>query len=159
MLHKSLITGPGLNSSPLEVKNPPVFHGSATAFHYLDPCLQWTELQMWLVSPKDVLFIYLFIFKNLFLKWMVLSEMLMSVSPKPEHWDAVERPGTLSLLTTVLTSQLQEFLPHSQHSILQVMGVILNELEIVNFVDFANKMLWHNITLQHESASNKINCC
>ena len=28
----SLITGPGLNSSPLEAKNPGIFHGLATAF-------------------------------------------------------------------------------------------------------------------------------
>ena len=39
LLHKSsewssLITGPGLNSSPLEAKNPAVFHSSATTFQY-----------------------------------------------------------------------------------------------------------------------------
>ena len=28
----SLVTGPGLNSSPLEAKNPSIFHGSATTF-------------------------------------------------------------------------------------------------------------------------------
>ena len=30
----SLISGPGLNSSPLEAKNAGVFHGSATAFQW-----------------------------------------------------------------------------------------------------------------------------
>ena len=39
LLHKScewssLITGPGLNASPLEAKNPGIFHGSSTAFQY-----------------------------------------------------------------------------------------------------------------------------
>ena len=30
----SLVTGPRLNSSPPQAKNPGIFHGSATAFHY-----------------------------------------------------------------------------------------------------------------------------
>ena len=53
----------------------------------------------------------------------------------------------LSLLTTVLTSELQEFLPYPQHTILQVMVVILNKLEIVNFVDFGEKKKKHGIIL------------
>ena len=39
LLHKSsqqssLVSGPGLNSSPPEAKNPGIFRGSATTFHY-----------------------------------------------------------------------------------------------------------------------------
>ena len=44
LLHKSselssLVTGPGLDSSPLEAKNPSVFHGSAATFHFLGQLL------------------------------------------------------------------------------------------------------------------------
>ena len=40
LLHKSseqsrLVSGSGLNSSPLEAKKPSIFHGSATTFQYL----------------------------------------------------------------------------------------------------------------------------
>ena len=39
LLHKSsdqssLVSGPGLNSSPPEAKKPSIFHGSATTFHW-----------------------------------------------------------------------------------------------------------------------------
>ena len=37
-----LISGPRLNYSPLEAKNPGIFHGSATTFHFGDP---WTSYQ------------------------------------------------------------------------------------------------------------------
>ena len=48
-LHKSseqssLVTGPGLNFSPLEAKNPSVFHGSAATFHN----------SLWYQQPREV---------------------------------------------------------------------------------------------------------
>ena len=49
LLHKnsersSLFSGPGLNSSPLEAKNPGIFHGSATTFQIVP-----------LLTHKDIL--------------------------------------------------------------------------------------------------------
>ena len=61
-----LVSGPRLNSSPLEAKNPGIFRGSATTFHFGDPGLHinlprngLSHCGIMLQQPKKLIYYYL----------------------------------------------------------------------------------------------------
>ena len=113
LLHKSserpsLISGSGLNSSPLEAKNPSIFHGSATTFQYL----MVYAIFCGLISMKEVdeqMFNVQNKVRSYFLEW-IPNNVKMAICNIPSH-------GLKMVVTfTGNSTTIQKLLSTSQRS-------------------------------------------